>query len=63
MARAYQPWPVVLDPQWSPAPAGPVMVDVLKQLSTKPIHTIVLSHFHADHAFGAWALLAAGAKP
>ena len=21
------------------------------------------THFHADHAFGAWALLAAGMKP
>lgn len=45
------------------APAGPVLVDVLRQLSPKPVHTIVLTHFHADHAFGAWALLAAGAKP
>ncbi|MEC5214580.1 glyoxylase-like metal-dependent hydrolase (beta-lactamase superfamily II) [Polaromonas sp. CG_9.5] len=45
------------------APAGPALVDALKQISNKPVHTVVLTHFHADHAFGAWALLAAGMKP
>ena len=45
------------------APAGPALVDALKQISSKPVHTVVLTHFHADHAFGAWALLAAGMKP
>ncbi len=45
------------------APAGPALVDALKQISSKPVSTVVLTHFHADHAFGAWALLAAGMKP
>ncbi len=45
------------------APAGPALVDALKQISSKPVHTVVFTHFHADHAFGAWALLAAGMKP
>ncbi|MEO7161048.1 MAG: MBL fold metallo-hydrolase [Polaromonas sp.] len=45
------------------APAGPALVDALKQISKKPVHTVVFTHFHADHAFGAWALLAAGMKP
>lgn len=45
------------------APAGPALVDALKQISAKPVHTVVFTHFHADHAFGAWALLAAGMKP
>lgn len=45
------------------APAGPVLVDVLKQLSPKPVHTIVHTHFHADHAFGAWALMQGPHKP
>ena len=45
------------------APAGPALVDALKQISTKPVHTVVFTHFHADHAFGAWALLAAGMQP
>lgn len=39
------------------APAGPVLREVLPQLSDKPVHTIILTHYHADHAFGAWALL------
>lgn len=45
------------------APAGPALVDALKQISTKTVHTVVLTHIHADHAFGAWALLAAGMTP
>ena len=45
------------------APAGPALVDALRQISNKPVHTVILTHFHADHAFGAWALLAAGMKP
>lgn len=45
------------------APAGPVLVDVLKQLSPKPVHTIIFTHYHADHAFGAWALMQGPQKP
>jgi glyoxylase-like metal-dependent hydrolase (beta-lactamase superfamily II) len=45
------------------APAGPALVDALQQISPKPVHTIVFTHYHADHAFGAWALLAAGMTP
>jgi glyoxylase-like metal-dependent hydrolase (beta-lactamase superfamily II) len=45
------------------APAGPVLVETLRKLSNKPVHTIVFTHHHADHAFGAWALLEAGEKP
>lgn len=39
------------------APAGPALADALARLSSKPVHTIVFTHFHADHAFGAWALM------
>ncbi len=39
------------------APAGPALAETLKQLSHKPLHTVILTHFHADHAFGAWALM------
>lgn len=42
------------------APAGPALRDALKKLSPKPVHTIILTHMHADHAWGAWALLEAG---
>ena len=39
------------------APAGPALAETLKKLSNKPLHTVILTHFHADHAFGAWALM------
>ncbi|HPP84027.1 MAG TPA: MBL fold metallo-hydrolase, partial [Rubrivivax sp.] len=39
------------------APAGPALADALARLSSRPVHTIVFTHFHADHAFGAWALM------
>lgn len=39
------------------APAGPALAETLKKISSKPLHTVILTHFHADHAFGAWALL------
>lgn len=42
------------------APAGPALRDTLKSLSDKPVHTIVHSHHHADHAWGAWALMDLG---
>ena len=45
------------------APAGPALVEALERLSKRPVHTVILTHHHADHAFGAWALFAAGMKP
>ncbi|MES2869625.1 MAG: alkyl sulfatase dimerization domain-containing protein [Pseudomonadota bacterium] len=45
------------------APAGPALLEALRKISNKPINTIIVTHHHADHAFGAWALLAAGEKP
>ena len=45
------------------APAGPALLETLRKLSRKPVHTIIYTHHHADHAFGAWALLEAGEKP
>lgn len=45
------------------AVAGPAIRDALRELSTKRVHTIVYTHHHADHAFGAWALLQASERP
>lgn len=42
------------------APAGPALRETLKSLSNRPVHTIVHSHYHADHAWGAWALMDMG---
>lgn len=38
------------------APAGPALVDTLEELSDKPVHTVIFTHHHLDHAYGAWAL-------
>lgn len=45
------------------APAGPALAEALKKLSPKPVHTVIFTHFHADHAFGAWTLLRGAHKP
>lgn len=44
-------------------PAGPVLVDILKSVSDKPLHTLIYTHAHVDHAYGTWALLEAGWNP
>ena len=45
------------------APAGPALLETLRKLSSKPVNTIIITHHHADHGFGAWSLLEAGEKP
>ncbi len=45
------------------APAGPVLLETLRRLSSKPVHTIIFTHHHIDHGLGAWALLQAGERP
>lgn len=42
------------------APAGPMLRELLPRLSPRPVHTIVHTHYHADHAWGAWALMDLG---
>ena len=45
------------------APAGPALLERLRKISNKPVNTIIITHHHADHGFGAWSLLDAGEKP
>lgn len=45
------------------APAGPALLETLRKLSNKRVNTIIITHHHADHGFGAWSLLEAGEKP
>lgn len=45
------------------APAGPALRDALAKLSDKPVHTVIFSHYHADHCLGAWALLEGPVRP
>jgi glyoxylase-like metal-dependent hydrolase (beta-lactamase superfamily II) len=41
-------------------PAGPAILDAMRQVSDAPLHTIIYTHGHVDHAYGTWALVEAG---
>lgn len=45
------------------ASIGPVLRELLPTLSPKPLRTIVLSHVHVDHAYGARALMSLRPRP
>jgi alkyl sulfatase BDS1-like metallo-beta-lactamase superfamily hydrolase len=45
------------------ASIGVVLKDVLPTLSKKPLKTIILSHTHVDHSYGARALVAQTPRP
>ncbi len=45
------------------APAGPAILDLIRSVSDKPLHTIIYTHGHVDHAYGTWALTEAGETP
>ncbi len=38
--------------------AGPVVNELIRSVSDRPIHTIIYTHGHVDHAYGTWALMA-----
>ena len=44
-------------------PAGPAILDAIRSVSDQPIHTIIYTHGHVDHAFGTWAIMDAGETP
>jgi len=45
------------------APAGPALVEALRRVSDRPLHTVIYTHGHVDHAYGSWALIEAGMRP
>ncbi len=45
------------------APAGPAILDAIRQVSDMPLHTVMYTHGHVDHAYGTWALIEAGERP
>jgi len=45
------------------APAGPAILNAIRSVSDKPIHTIIYTHGHVDHAYGTWAITEAGETP
>lgn len=40
------------------AAEGPAIAELVASVSSMPIHTIIYTHGHTDHAFGTWALVA-----
>ncbi len=44
-------------------PAGPALLEAIRSISDAPIHTIIYTHGHVDHAYGTWALTEAGETP
>ena len=44
-------------------PAGPAILDAIRSVSDKPIHTIIYTHGHVDHSYGTWAIMEAGETP
>ncbi len=42
---------------------GPALLKKIRSLSKKPLHTVIYTHGHVDHAYGAWAFLEAGERP
>ncbi len=45
------------------APGGPAILDAMRSVSDAPLHTIIYTHGHVDHAYGTWAFLEAGETP
>ncbi len=39
------------------APAGPALLKAIRSVSQQPIHTIIYTHGHVDHAYGTWPLI------
>ena len=44
-------------------PSGPAILDAIRSVSDMPIHTIIYTHGHVDHAYGTWAIMEAGETP
>lgn len=42
---------------------GPALLRAVRRVSERPLHTVVFTHGHVDHAFGLWAFLEAGERP
>ncbi|MEW2352636.1 alkyl sulfatase dimerization domain-containing protein [Spirillospora sp. NPDC029432] len=42
---------------------GPALLEAVRSVSSAPLHTVVYTHGHSDHAFGLWAFLEAGERP
>lgn len=42
---------------------GPALLQAVRSVSDKPMHTVIYTHAHIDHAYGLWAFEEAGEMP
>ena len=52
---------VVIDALGTPA-LGQALVNAIRRITSKPIRTVIVTHYHADHFYGLLAFKRAGAK-
>lgn len=45
------------------ASAGPALYSAVRSVSDKPVHTIIYTHGHVDHAYGTWSFIEEGETP
>ncbi len=45
------------------APAVPAVYEAIRKINDLPIHTVIYTHGHVDHAYGTWALIENGEAP
>jgi len=42
---------------------GPALLEAVRQVSDRPLHTVIFTHAHIDHAYGLWAFQEADMMP
>ena len=52
---------IVIDALGTP-PLGDALLAAIRQVSSKPVKRVILTHYHADHFYGLAAFKAAGAE-
>ena len=45
------------------APAGPAIYESIRKINDLPIHSVIYTHGHVDHAYGTWAIIENGETP
>ncbi len=45
------------------APAGPAVYESVRKINDLPIHSVIYTHGHVDHAYGTWAIIEEGETP
>jgi Alkyl sulfatase and related hydrolases len=45
------------------APAGPAIYESIRKINDLPIHSVIYTHGHVDHAYGTWAIIEEGETP